>query len=420
MRDQAGLIEGLVVPDSVAQREPFDVDEQLLWTDTHGVIRALREKTPVWCRHYGNTTFGVKAYSIFSHELSEAAAVDPRTRQFELEPLSFNGVTDGPLFELYANGMLASNGETHIRRRTPLSRQFAFPIIRRMQPEIAAAAQDLLGSYLAQGRMNVAEDYGKRFPVSMLCSILGVPPEDTDAFGEWIRRAAVGLGVFSADKLDSVNDGTERLLSYVSGLLEERRRTPRDDFLTDYLAKVDSQGDYTAEETFVQIAGAILAGSDTTRTAITMAISLLLEHPEAWADVQRDPSLATNIVDEVLRFEPAVGSVPRFVLQDLEIGGVEVAAGSILSISMLGALRDPGVFPNPDSFDIHRTTSPKLNLAFGSGAHRCLGEALARTKVEETVRAFVSMVPYAQLHGPPARVEGFSGVRHLIGFDIVW
>ncbi|MFN7293322.1 MAG: cytochrome P450 [Lysobacteraceae bacterium] len=420
MRDQAALIEGLAVPDGVAQGEPFDIDEHLLWTDPHGVIRALRAKTPVWCRHYGNAAFGVKAYSIFSHELSEAAAVDPRTRQFELEPLLFNGVTDGPLFELYANGMLASNGETHIRRRTPLSRQFAFPIIRRMQPEIAAAAQDLLHSYLAEGRMNVAEDYGKRFPVSMLCSILGVPPEDTDAFGEWIRKAAVGLGVFSPDKLDSINEGTERLLSYVSALLDDRRRAPRGDFLTDYLAKVDSQGDYSAEETYVQIAGAILAGSDTTRTAITMAISLLLEHPETWTALRADPDLATRVVDEVLRFEPAVGSVPRFVLEDLEIGGVKVGAGSILSISMLGALRDPAVFSNPDTFDIQRTTSPKLNLAFGSGAHRCLGEALARIEVEETVRAFVSMIPDAHLLCAPARVEGFSGVRHLVGFDIGW
>ena len=149
-------------------------------------------------------------------------------------------------------------------------------------------------------------------------------------------------------------------------------------FLSRFLAEAEAAGDLTSEEVVVQLVQMIIGGTDTTRVAGAMQAALLLQHPQQWAAVRRDPRLIPAAVAEALRYEPSVGSAGRVAREASDLDGSVVPAGSMILLSTLSALRDEAAFHDPDTFDIRRADLPRLHPIFGGGAHRCIGEALAR------------------------------------------
>lgn len=146
-------------------------------------------------------------------------------------------------------------------------------------------------------------------------------------------------------------------------MIADRRANPRDDFITAYVHAAHEAGELTPIEIVAQLVTVILGGSDTTRSAMAIQVALLLNEREQWEAVCRDPSLIPAAVAEALRYEPAVGSVPRFTVTDIEIDGFMAPAGSILTLSTLSAMRDPLLYPDPDRFNIRRTGHPRWQLA---------------------------------------------------------
>jgi cytochrome P450 family 103 len=136
--------------------------------------------------------------------------------------------------------------------------------------------------------------------------------------------------------------------------------------------------------------------------------------------VCQNPNLIPGAVAEALRFEPAVGSVPRFTVADIDIDGFVVPAGRILTLSTLSALRDPALYPDPDRFDITREKHPRWHLAFGGGAHRCLGEALARAELEEGLAALTTRLPGLRISGEPLGLYGHAGIRRIEPLQVSW
>jgi len=125
-------------------------------------------------------------------------------------------------------------------------------------------------------------------------------------------------------------------------------------------------------------------------------------------------------VSESLRYEPVVGTIPRFTLEDIEIEGYLVPRNSILSLSTLSAMRDPSQYADPDRFNIRRTDHPRRHLVFGLGVHRCLGEILARAELEESLAALVGLLPQLQLAGKPPSLQGHGGIRRIDGMRVQW
>ena len=173
-------------------------------------------------------------------------------------------------------------------------------------------------------------------------------------------------------------------------------------------------------EALIQIVTVILAGSDTTRAALTIQTSLLMQHREQWDGLRGDPSLIPGAVLESLRYEPSVGSFPRFTLEDIEIDGCTVPRNCVLSMSMLSAMRDPALYRDPDRFDISRTDVPRRPVVFGAGAHRCLGETLALLELEETLAALAERLPKLELVGNAPTVEGSGGIRRVSEMHVRW
>jgi hypothetical protein len=230
---------------------------------------------------------------------------------------------------------------------------------------------------------------------------------------------AIGASFTPAD-IPEIETAASKLNAYVEALLAARRASPGGDFLTSYVSSVDDADNLTALETIVQIMTVILGGSDTTRAALAVQTALLLEHREQWDAVCADTALIPGAVSEALRFEPPVGSVPRVTLEDIEMEGWIIPQGQILSLSTISAMRDSERYAEPDRFDIRRADHPSRHPVFGGGAHRCLGELLARAELEEALAVLVTRVPMLELSGDPPTLAGHAGIRRINGMRVRW
>jgi cytochrome P450 len=382
--------------------------------DPHGVFRRWRPLTPLIERE-GGSYIAIRSGDV------ERLIVDPRTRQSETERLRSQGINAGPLFEVLDNTMLFSNGSVHRRRRAPLSRAFAFRLIMGIRPRIRALAVGLLKSHQPRGEINFLDDYAALLPARAVSMLLGLPEADIPLFTRWVYTLAPALGFsFLPAELPAMQQAARDLTSYVSDHLAARRAAPRNDFLTDYIAMVEQEGTLSAAETLSQVAAVILAGSDTTRAAMVMQIALLLQHRDQWEAVCADPELIPGAVAEALRYEPPVGSTPRFTLEDIDLEDCAIPAQRVLSLSTLSAMRDPALYADPDRFNIRRADHPSRHPVFGGGPHRCLGEVLARAELEEGLAALASVLPHVQLMGDPPTMTGHAGIRRVSGMRLCW
>lgn len=346
---------------------------------------------------------------------------DPRTRQIETESVTLRGITDGGLYRFLDRVMLTSNPPAHGRRRAPTARAFAHKLITALRPTVRATAEALIDARRADGAMELRDDFAAALPARVIADILGVPAADIPEFTARVYTMSRGLGPFPIELLPDIDAAADALDAYVGDVFAARRATPGEDFLSDYVRSVDASGDLSPEEARAQVAGLILAGSDTTRTGITAMISLLLRAPDAWARVRDDPTgTADGAVREALRLEPPIGAIPRVATEAFDFAGAHVPEGGLVVGSVLSALRDEAQFADPDRFDVDRTDHPRWHLAFGLGPHRCLGEALARMEMEEALIAIAERLPGLRAAGGHPRIKGRSGIRVAERFPIAW
>lgn len=336
----------------------------------------------------------------------------PKTRQLEDEGLVAQGITSGPIYKANRDAMLFANGDVHQRRRAPVARTFAFKLMDGMRPHIADLVGGLVKDHLGKGSIDFLNLVAAQLPARIIAEILGVPREELPAFLSFIPLAAESLGPLHPGRREAIERNQIAFDAYIDGLVARRRTDPRKDFLTELIAEAGTGG-LSEGELRTQIWGLILAGSDTTRGTLCMTLSTLLQHPEQWREFCANPDgLKKNVVQEGLRFEPVVEGIPRIALEPIEIDGHVVPEGGMLLFCVVSALRDPEVYKNPDTFDIHRTDHPKWHPIFGAGAHRCLGEALARAELEEALAAIAKLAPNTKLVGAPPRLSHL-GLRQV-------
>lgn len=397
---------------SESRREPVLIETGKAFAEPHRVYAEARRAGDVAVNEIG-------IFIPLRHRHADIVFDSANTRQVEMEPMFLRGISEGPLFEIYRDAMLFANGETHLKRRQPMARTFAFKLMDGMRPRVRAIAAEIIEANRGKGPINFLDEFSRAIPSRVIAEIVGAPPEDWPKFTKWVANAARGIAFFTPEELPAINDGVAALNAYVQRLLDDRRAAPREDFLTSYARATAEEGKLTESEVRVQMAGVILAGSDTTRTGTAAILSQLLQHKEQWTLVCADPDKWKKAaVEEGLRFDPPVGSVGRVAIRDFEIDGVAIPAGRVVSISLVSALRDPDVYKDPDRFDIRREGIPKWNIAFGAGAHRCLGEALARAEMEESIAAIARLAPRTRIIGKPPTITGHVAIRAIDAMSV--
>jgi cytochrome P450 family 103 len=317
--------------------------------------------------------------------------------------------------------MLTSNGEAHKRRRSAFSSAFAFRAIAALRPFVRKVVDDLIDEWEIAGEIDFLDRFASELPARLIAHILGIPWADVPLFRVRVYLGTRVLSVATpASEFPAIETATRELHEYIERLCADRRASPRDDFLSAYLTEADAAGEMSPVEILIQLLLVIGAGSDTTRGALAIQTALLLQHRDQWDAVCRDPQLVAGAVAEALRFEPSVASFGRFALEDIEIDGHIISGGQFLQLSTMSAMRDETVFRDPDRFDIRRSDQQRWHLVFGAGAHRCLGEALARTELEEALAALTARVPGLQSSGPAFHVRGHTSIRQLGDMRVRW
>lgn len=392
---------------------PHFVDTHSLMQDPHGTFAALRSRHPVIQYSEGRVSI-LRASDVL------ALMTDARTVQLEGKDfVKVNKIPDGAVATFLGNFFLLANGEPHRMKRGLFARAFAHPRMRAARGEIRAVA-DVIVADLPRGEsFDLVDRMAARVPAEMIARLLGLPKEDAGFFAAHVYSVSRALTpIYPIVAHDEIEQATIELRDYVAGHLSDRLATPRADLLSD-IAVSWRDGEMMPFDVLVdQVLGIILGGSDTTRTAFAMIVALLLQNPEQWRAVKDEPALIPGAISEGLRFEPSVGSIPRFAIAPIEIGGVPVPAGLMLALSTLSAMRDPELYADPDRFDIRRKGHPRLHLVFGGGPHRCLGEMLAKLEMEEALASLIAHAPDIELQTPP-RMIGFGGIRQITPMQVL-
>ncbi len=378
-----------------------------LEADPHGVYRAWRPRLPF----VGHEVAGVLVLRARDVDLLMR---DPRAQATETLYPESRAIPEGVLFDIFAHGMLTANGAVHRRRRSPFTRTFAARLIEGLRPRIRVAAEGLVRDWLGDGEVDLVARYTAQIPAQVIADILGLPRDDIPRFTHLAYEVSRVLSfTFGPEDIPDLEAAAVALQDYVAGILAARRSAPRADFLSRFLAETEAAGELTPQEVVIQLVQMIIGGTDTTRVAGAMQVALLLQHPEQWAAVSRDPDLIPAAVAESLRYEPSAGSAGRVAREDIPLDGHVVPAGSLMLLSTLSAMRDETVYARPDTFDIRRADLPRLHPVFGGGAHRCIGEALARVELEEGLGAVLRLAPRLRLTGAMPVLRGHSGIRRI-------
>lgn len=381
--------------------------------DPHGMFRRYRAAYP-FVRH---ETGG---FLLLRHADIERLGNDSRIAASETAHPKRYGVTTGALFDFFEQGMLTANGTVHRRRRSPFSRSFAARTMADLRPHIRRSAEELIESWYADGQVEFASQFAAQLPARVIGDLLGLPRADIPSFTELVYSVTRFISAsILPDEIPESEAACQQLRDYVIKTLEDRRRAPRDDFLSDFLRKADAAGELSPLEIIFQIVQLIVGGTDTTRVAIVVQLALLLQHRGQWDAVCRDPSLIPGAVAEAMRFEPSVASFIRVTTEDIEIGGAVLPARQFLILSTMSAARDEEAHERPDVLDIRRSGQQRPLPAFGAGAHRCIGGALARIELEESLAALAARIPQLHLDEAPV-IKGHSGIRRVDTMQISW
>ncbi|MEZ6030140.1 MAG: cytochrome P450 [Hyphomonadaceae bacterium] len=395
------------MPDTIALKSYNDIPV-LDWAlqdpegSSYELFRGLRAETPLVKVPMG---MGSMVLALRASMVDDIVSPE-NTRQLETEMKMMQGIFNGPIFDFVAQVMLFANGEVHQRRRQPVARTFAFKLMEAMRPKAAAVAAELINEHLGKGPFDYLGEFAAQIPARIIADVLGIPRSDLPVFMKWISDTAASIGFVDVERREQIEQSLVEFNAYVDKLLADRRANPRGDFLSDYVAATAASGDMSEGEIRAQVVGLILAGSDTTRNSMCMTLHELLSHPEQWKALCADPDgLKKQAAEEGLRYQPVVSGIPRVATKDLAIEGYEVPAGAVIAVSILSVLRDPEVYSEPETFNIHRTDQQRWHLAFGAGAHRCAGEALARVELEETLATIARLAPNTRVVGAAPKLN---------------
>jgi cytochrome P450 len=256
----------------------------------------------------------------------------------------------------------------------------------KLTPKARTICNDLIDTFIADNEVDAAQQYARHIPVRVIAHMLGVPVSDGDMFVRWIHEI-LEVGIYSDEVLMK---SVEEMTIYIMGQMEDRRKNPGDDLISMILAKKINGEPISQELALGMVRLLMIAGIDTTWSAIGASLWHLAKTPSDRDRLIREPSLMPTAIEELLRAYAPV-TMARETIADTEIAGCPVKKGQMVLLSFPSANRDPAVFPDADKVIIDR----KLNrhAAFGLGIHRCVGSNLARMEMQVALEEWLKRLP---------------------------
>jgi cytochrome P450 PksS len=306
------------------------------------------------------------------------------------------------LFSPVWHNMLNQDPPHHTRLRALVHKAFTPQRVERTRGRIQALADELLDRVQGRGRMDVIHDYALPLSTTIIAEMLGAPAEDGRRFHRW-SSAVLGRRSSTWGLLKAVPN-VWAFTRFIRQIVKARRADPRDD-LVSALTQAEEAGDALSEEELAaMIMLLLMAGHETTINLIGNGTLALLEHPDQMARLRKDPALIMPAVEEMLRYTSPVELAPeRYAREDVALAGAVIPRGAMVFVVIASANRDERQFADPDALDI--TREPNRHLAFGLGAHFCLGAALARLEGQIAISTLLRRVPDLRQAVAPDRLR---------------
>ena len=305
----------------------------------------------------------------------------------------------------------------HKNYRKLLDPLFAPKRVALLEDRTRALVRDLIQAVVDDGRCNFHFAVAEPLPTTVFLELLGLPVSRAKEFialkDGIIRPNVTG----EAERRKAVDETGRQIYAVLQEVLDERVREPRDDFISQFLeAEVD--GHRLTHEDILDIGYLFfLAGLDTVTASLDCSIAYLAQHPEQRHSLVDDPSLIQHAVEELLRWETPVQGVPRITTQDTELGGCPIKAGTTISVMLGSANTDEKTWARAEEVDFERDENK--HLAFGGGAHRCLGSHLARMELRVALEEWHAAVPSYSLV-PGIELAYSQGLRSIENLEIEW
>ncbi|GAA1799176.1 cytochrome P450 [Planosporangium flavigriseum] len=319
--------------------------------------------------------------------------------------LALQGISEGPLYDWFVSIILHRTGDDHLRLRRLVTKAFTPRMMEGFRPFMRDRASQLAERIAARtsttGECEFMDEFADPLPVAVMCELLGVPAEDYHLFRRWSTDVGLVFSFNLADVHTRAEAAVIGLYEYLDRLIALRRAEPRDDLLSALIA-AEETGDRLSTDELRNLAVALVfAAHDTTRNQLGHAMVAFAAHPDQWHLLGKRPELATQAVEEVMRWAPTVPTTFRFALEDVQLNGVDLPAGSFVLVCAQAANRDPRVFPGGSRLDITRQLEA-AHLTFGGGPHYCLGAATARTEIAAALSVLTSRFDPPSHAGPVA------------------
>ncbi len=379
------------------------------YANPYPVYDALREISPVRLMPDGT-------YFLTRHADLAAVYRDAQTyssdKKVEFEP-KYGAAS--PLFEHHTTSLVFNDPPLHTRVRSLIMGALTRRAIADMEPSLVRLVDSLLDEIAIKGGGDLIEDFASAIPVEVIGNLLGVPHADRAPLRGWSLAILGALEPkLTAEQEALGNRSVTEFTDYLRTLVTERRKhpgNPEHDVLTRLIGQ--ESGDKLSEAELLQNCVFILnAGHETTTNLIGNALVALSEHPQVKAELLLKQELLAPdsigleaylnpVIDEFLRFEPSNQLSNRRALKNTQIGGVDVAAGSLLTLCIGASNRDPAQFERPNQLMLERTNN--RHLAFGLGIHQCAGMSLARLEGRIAIGRFLQRFPNYRLTAPPTR-----------------
>lgn len=305
------------------------------------------------------------------------------------------------------------------RYRKILDLRFSRPRMQALEPELRRHAQQVIDGFVARGECEFDSEFAVPLPCRAFLTLMGLPQEELDLFLELkngiIRPPVPPMDMIAASEY-RMKTG-ERIYAYFEKMIAARRDKPCDDMMT-YLTTVELDGQPLTDEEILDISYLfLLGGLDTVTATLGCSMAYLAANPEQRQKLVAKPELIPNAVEELLRWETPVSLLPRVLKQNVTIGDVELREGALVNLLVGAANVDPAEFDEPTRVDFERENN--RHLAFGAGAHRCLGSHLARMELRAALEEWHKRIPdYSIKPGAVPKVS--PGIREQLELPLVW
>ncbi len=402
----------------------FYNDPSLL-DDPHAYFRYLRDKGPVTRLPHRNV-IAITGYDETIQVMLDTEhfwSINAVTGPTPALPFTPDGDDITAQLEIWRRKMpftdqvVTVDGERHGNLRAILAPLFTPSRLKALQPRLRETANGLIDEFVADGRVDLVRQYGGPYATLVIADLLGIPEDGRRRFRDYLKDAVPAeFGATPEQLMDNplVHVG-KHIFSYIARrrllnhplVLKVRRAfgsTPQADILTELALARFRDG---TKPTLVDVTslGAFLfgAGQDTTNRLLANAFRVIATRQDIQATLRADPKRIPDFLEEVLRHDGSVKSGGRLCVRTTMIGGVEIKAGTTILLTHMGANRDPRRFDNPDEFNMDRPKN-KEHLAFGRGAHTCIGSPLARSEVCVSIELLLARLGNIRLseahHGP--------------------